>query len=530
MINKILNDSGIEFLLNNKKYLKIFDIGFSFVSHQFTKHKYSVDMQDFNVSFFNMPEITSLKLNDVEYDSYFISLTGFDIEISENIFKYNFSDNESLFSVHRFRWLLIGIEDFQNKEFAKKSISILNYWIDNFNTVGRIVNETYSICERLLNILYFISIVKENDIKIYEMINIEKLEKIYKLQIVDILSNIEYHGKYTNNHILNNARALYILGQVFSIDFVSITGYKLLENQYDVHIKEGVLQEGSFHYQVLITRTILEIYNISIQMEDKVMQLFLKNRLNMILSITQSLHSEFSSLYPLVGDVSPDFPVEFFHGFPFSKKNDSSKWNNIFNIKITDFECLESKYKFWKKFIFDKIEIWIIDKKFAALDHSHNDNGSFIIFYKGKPIIYDIGRFNYDRKNIYNFMLGQSSHNGIVHNIDFPRTSVFYKYFNKISDVKITENENIVNVMIEDVFLQKKYCYNLIINSNFVSIDTQEDLNLFCNPTSICDEMINFDDFKININHHNLTFSSCIMSLNYGKLNDIVKIEAINND
>ena len=514
MLNKFLNDKGVKFLLKNKKYLLLFKLILKFLQLKLktidNPYKYILNN---DISIQNIEIITNLKLRDNKINNYNIQLTGFNSEVDKNIFYLNFEDKESLFSVYRFRWLLIGIEKYQNKDFAYKAIDVLNYYIDNFENIGKRVNETYSICERLLNIIYFISILKENNL--IDKVNIDKLNIIFSFQLEDILSNIEYRGKFTNNHILNNTRALYILGAVLKIKELKDIGYLLLSENYDNHIKNGVLEEGSFHYQILLTRTMLEIYHISKICNDEKMLNFITMRVQQMLNITNNLHSNYSSKYPLVGDVSPDFPVEFFEGYPFSNVEYNSKWNNIFDIDIKNLKEFKNIDTFWKKFEFDKIEVWII-KRDKLMAHSHNDNGSFIIFYEGKEIISDIGRFTYRRNNKFSYMLEQKFHNGINEDIDISRESIFYNIFNFSSEIDIKKLENSLEVNIKDCF-EKEYNYKLIFHNNFISIVSHIEISINTNNFKyLSDNSVKIGNVEVKLD--NLTIDKIVVSYNYGEL------------
>ena len=530
-VSKLLNDNGFKLLLKDKRFDLFYDMLKERLEKKVEKEKHNIS---FDVNFSKLENITYLKMENKREENYTLELTGFKVNLTKDIFYLNFTDEESLFSVYRFRWLLLGIETYKDNGFAEEAIDVINYWLDNYDSLVLKVNETYSICERLLNILYFISIVKYNNVKELDKLNIHKLSKIFKLQINDILNNIENRGKYTNNHILNNARALYILGGLLKIDNIGSMGKDLLFSYFDILIKNGILLEGSFHYQVLLTRSMCEIYLVAKQIKDNQMIKFLFGELDKMLFYSSSLHSNFSSLYPLIGDISPDFPVEFFSGYPFSKQdNESSKWNNIFNFSF-DFskdQKYNSEFKFWEKYNYGDIEIWMINKKDGILPHGHNDNGSFTIFYKGKPILIDTGRYTYRRYHQNSNMTNTLSHTGIIYKteIDIDRQSIFSKSFNKYSVIKIEQNSNHINVNIEDYTKRYNYLYSLVIEENRVIIETQNEINLFVNEQDLTMKLDSFivDDLEIVLKDKKLLFDKAISSNNYGFFNSVVNIKGV---
>ena len=534
MFKKLLNDSGFLFLIHKKKYgelLKLIALyGVDKVKKSSQKHIDKIDKID--LSFENLINITNLHLKNEKQALYQIQLVGLEVNLSDTIFDYEFKDQESLFSVYRFRWLLIGLEHYQDYGFVKASIHVINKWIENFEVSGKKINETYSICERLLNILYFILVVKKNDASLLNELKVKKLEQIYKVQILDILNNIEDRGKYTNNHIINNARALYILGGVFQNNDLIQRAKKILDTHLHNHIKEGVLLEGSFHYQVLLTRTILEMYHIALKIDDEEMMRVLRPYVVQMLSVTQSLHSDFSDKYPVIGDISPDFPIEFFQGYPFSKSQQNSPWNNLFHINFTDIDfTFKSQYQYWEKYIFDAIEIWIVKKNNGLLPHGHNDNGSFHIFYQGQPILIDIGRFTYERNTMYDFMLLQSMHNGIANDIDLGRSSVFFGYFNKISSVKVKKNKNQIDVVLVDCFNEKEFSYSLSIGEKSITIQSKTMLQLFFSTIdTIKQNSIEVGDLKIIVKNKKIVLDNILCANNYGDIVLAQKVIGMNDE
>ena len=76
-----------------------------------------------------------------------------------------------------------------------------------------------------------------------------------------VMRNPEYHGDLnTNNHILNNARALILAGSFLDSQCLFDAGCWIFTNQFDKHINsDGVLREGSSHYQYVVTRWVVDI-------------------------------------------------------------------------------------------------------------------------------------------------------------------------------------------------------------------------------------------------------------------------------
>ena len=94
---------------------------------------------------------------------------------------------------------------------------------------------------------------------------LKKELRIIEKSLIEHLFYISYHLEFfsgrAQNHILNNARALYLGGQLMGLPEVAQVGRILFKSQTDKLIGlDGFLLEGSSHYQLLLTRTYTEIW------------------------------------------------------------------------------------------------------------------------------------------------------------------------------------------------------------------------------------------------------------------------------
>jgi len=339
------------------------------------------------------------------------------------IFNRIFEDDEDTFSVHRFKWLLILLADCPTQEAVDLGYDAIETWIEKFQTVSTPkVFESYSISERLINFLFFVIFTKKYSKK--KDVFWRQLCHSYEIQIGHLLLNLEYHWRYTNNHILNNARCLYICGSLLGIKNAKKIGQKILTSQTDKMIKYGILQEDSGHYQMLLTRSYLEILYTAHMVEDNEMIAWIQPRVSQMLCVCNSLQSKFQSEeYPLFGDISPDIFPEWILGRPFSQNNSEvSTWQKLFRINRSIMP-IHKKQSIGRQFNRDinnkwyylskgKFEVWVIAKtRSASISHGHADNGSFVIFYNGKPIFIDLGRYRYNKKDAESiFHLSQEAH------------------------------------------------------------------------------------------------------------------------
>ncbi len=559
MLNKIVkltNDETLSYLLKKRKFSILLNTFQRIASRtllkkkNFMPNKIQMDIEEINRSeiiiYFNtIVHVSSFKIVDTRPCSTESAprLSTANVQLSPKSFYMDFEDNETLFEVHRFGWLLTGLQKYANIAYCEKSAELLNYWIANFSDIKdncQSCQETYSICESLLNIYYFISTLKLN--KIDYTIDEKKLAHIFQIQLNYIVNNIEFRGENTNNHILNNARALYVLGSVFKINSLKTLGEELIYQYFPTIIRDGILLEGSSHYQMLLSRTFLEIYSISCKINDKEMIIFLKDDLIAMLNHCDSLQSKFTALYPLIGDVSPDFEPGFFSGFPFSSNREIiSPWyqlfgNNDIENLVTDSTNLEnSKYKFWNKFEYHNMELWIVKKNYGVLVHGHNDNGSFILFCNGKPIIIDIGRNSYDER-ISADSIKADSHNGLRlknEKLDVNRESILLYYIDIFSKCDIDQLENTISVKLTNFIRSFSATYKIIfIDKNTIKFLIPDRNSMLFNSTgNVTTEKKNIifeDGITIKTNKKNYILTKNNYSAQYGRLAKGCRIEASN--
>ena len=341
-----------------------------------------------------------------------------------------YDDKEDTFALHRFGWLLQLLSNNHNQQLPIKGLEWISQWWDSMkNQKHHISWETYSVSERICNFSIFLCAVK--NYVILDQTKILYLGNIVHKHLKYLIYNLEYRGVKTNNHILNNARALYLGGRLFDFPFARKFGYEILINETEKLLPNGVLKEGSTHYQLLLTRSFLDIYWVAIQTNDHMMLKWLSPKLRKMIKVCNKIviNNKNKSEIPLIGDISPDFPPSWFLSYPFSINNEiKTGWSRLWD---------------YSKFNFDKLPIdmseleernnerttsidWVIYEigRFKLIlrpvpgffqSHSHADEGSFNLFIDEYPVIVDPGsyRFDYlDRKS--SKRLSAISHNTIT--------------------------------------------------------------------------------------------------------------------
>ena len=312
---------------------------------------------------------------------------------------YN-KETQNLF--FRFHWILELLTK-NNNEGIKSQIELVRKFIDieNKKTI-KVLNAPYNISERISNLSIFFIFLEKFNLKKNELD--QKFKKYIYSQLILLLKKLEYlpSGRI-NNHILNNARALYI-GAIFigNREILEISKKIIKKHLPQMLSESGFLKENSTHYHNLVTKSICEIYLASKDIDDQVFMLWLENLLIKMLSVSKKFvffNDVKFNPQPKLGDISPDFGLNWFDLYSHSQKNWSSLWN---------LENLPKLQKFEKSLIEENIFILNINKwklisctdtnsRFLSSGHGHEDFGSFIIYFDGLEIISDIGRFSYDQ-------------------------------------------------------------------------------------------------------------------------------------
>ena len=313
---------------------------------------------------------------------------------------YNKLDIEELNASHRFHWIIISLSNNKNNLSHIKFIKDIEKWILKFSeNKDKIAWHPYNVSERICNWIIFLHYLDSSNEKI---INI--MRKQINTHLYFLINNLEFPAsKKVNNHIINNIRAIYIGGQFTKNQNLINLAKILLKDKYnDLISTNGILKESSVHYQFLITKSILEIYLISLNVNDEELISFLKSKVRVLLESCNFFMTNPKidiNKIPKIGDVSPDIPFTWFNPF---KKNG---WGNIWKFCAVEEDYLNNKIEIdgWIKL--KKYDWTIFSFSHPRLDeypsgHGHDDFASMNIFFNNQPILIDIGCMSYDYNNI----------------------------------------------------------------------------------------------------------------------------------
>lgn len=325
-------------------------------------------------------------------------------------------DPEVYWTLHQFGWLLILIlagDDLINED---KVSYYLNEWI---NRLGNKSDDqswrSFSISERLCNWIRILSFFELSQLRL-------KVIRSMEVQSHHLVRHLEsFRDGSTNNHLINNGRALYVVGTILKNAGLANIGRKVLvEESHRQYTPEGFLDEGSSHYQLIFTRAYLEALEVASIAKDMEMVQSLTGNVAKMLRACAFFADERAVeewKIPFIGDISPDPPPGLFNRTMrfwqlaknaskgpegclteinisepwFSGRNDNSldmtEKNNgwLCNPQSGYYRWDGEHYCVW----------WHARRAGIRRLHSHNDWGGFQMHINGEPLFIDTGRDTY---------------------------------------------------------------------------------------------------------------------------------------
>jgi hypothetical protein len=288
--------------------------------------QHSKRTRNVTILFEKLPKVISLqKLASQEQTE--VQLAGKCIPITQRFdWKYVDPDIENTFSLNRFGWLMTLLCNNPSEKMSRHALYWISNWIDVMgNDTNHSAWESYSVSERLSNWPFILLMARH-----FTDVSSEQTDKIAQsmtFQVQYLLENLELKGALTNNHILNNARGLYIggltLGDNEAVSFAKRLFYEWTPKLFH---EDGMLREHSSHYQFLLCQRYEQVYYLSRSFQDDSFTDFMGQWSTLMKGICN-----FFSVYgpdklwsmPLFGDISPDYPPVWFS--PYSKEG----WSTI---------------------------------------------------------------------------------------------------------------------------------------------------------------------------------------------------------
>lgn len=286
--------------------------------------------------------------------------------------------------------------------------------------------EPYSCCERVCNLLTWISFIPKQ-------LRAEVLAKqqtamiqLLNTSLHHIYEHLEYYGKPTNNHILNNARALILCGIALQHAQGVDCGLRLLQNLLPHLIqKDGMLRERSTHYQLIVLNWLLDTeWFLSAHKPSSQLQ-WLHATIVRMAQAAAHLCDEDGFLMIYFGDISPDAtPVDtamrlrgcYPQQWPIQANKIKTK------IKIMDSSDEMHIHQCDDFYFLKKNSQQIMVSHHAGVypqphpTHAHNDLTSFIWMVDQQPVLIDCGRSRYTKDDISTQQKSACGHNSVFVN------------------------------------------------------------------------------------------------------------------
>lgn len=320
-------------------------------------------------------------------------------------------DREDYLAKYRFgelQQLMLNKDEHETKHYQLPSV--IAQWIANPPNKQDLAWETYSSCERIANLLTWISFIP-----LQERAHVLPINIIPFLNdsLQDIHAHLEYYQHNTNNHILNNARALILCGVVLNHPSAISDGIAILKHMLPILIQpQGMLRERSTHYQLIVLNWLLDAYAFLKASQNTQQCQFLLETIIRCRNAAATFCDQHGFLQTAIGDLSPDITPDL----------SAERLRNCYpdfwpkkNELPLPFFYHQDDYFFINK-NHHKIIFNCPTESFPLLhpSHGHNDITSFIWIYDDQPLLIDSGRTRYCKDPI-----STQQHSAYGHNLAF---------------------------------------------------------------------------------------------------------------
>lgn len=338
----------------------------------------------------------------------------------------SFSDAEDAYALHRFHWVLSALAQTPDRPFADQAWSIVLNWIDSFSSRPEGPEwQSYTVAERIVNWLILYQVLSRSGVRVRRR---RKFLASVCRQAQHLLTHLEYYGPgRTFNHILQDARALYLAARVFGNESWATPAREILLHEAGRMFSEsGFLGEDSSHYHWLVCRSYVEVLRLAETTLDPSFHAALKPFVRRFLTAALFFLPDPRGSLPLIGDVSPDCPPEWLKCVPFvglrwlgesssSVGLEGAGWHRVWHAgrrraswagsrtqgtSLRDGEWTSFPDAGWHRFRNPTYTIFwhapgLVRPRYTS--HGHADADAFELHWKGEPFIVDTGRSTYEQ-------------------------------------------------------------------------------------------------------------------------------------
>ena len=369
---------------------------------------------------------------------------------------HTFSDPEIEISLHRWGWLLWGLNENSASLSREQGLALVRSWLRYCEPTDSFGLDAYSTSERIVNGSIFFLKTGDGTIP-------PDIQSSFRRMSLQVAENLEYYeGDRTGNHAFNNARGLFFAGTLAdSPDAIALAFAIFRERLPKIISHDGFLREASSHYHFLFTRWILEVYWLAVQNGQKVIAAFLAPYAGKFVEhcwfflVKDEVNGNWS--IPLIGDISPDFTPEWLLSVPWSSLatelympevlpcyQGDDGWATLFGItpcvddKSPVYQSISYPKSFWHRIVQGQSIVFVHAESLdgaARADHRHLDLGGFVLYRSGALILSDCGRIDYTQSALSEYGRGAYAHNtvfvnGLSPDVDAP--SWFQKSYKSV--------------------------------------------------------------------------------------------------
>jgi hypothetical protein len=324
--------------------------------------------------------------------------------------RFDADDNEGYFFSHR--WGNCFTAALASESAAATALTEVLAWLRNPPAKSDAAWETYSSCERVANLAVMLS-AHAGCRRLVEEDHAAAITGFFAESLHWIGSRLEYYGiARTNNHILNNARALVVGGSVLGDAAAVECGLRLFAHMaQELFQPQGFLRERSAHYQCVVTNWLFDTLHFAraaaVDRQQARAALAALEALSLrVSSATALLVEACDGLDTQIGDISPDnhpsaaiARLRRLYPSAFAGSNEQPDWRR------DDWLCVSNSQH---RLLACGLPY---DCPFDYTTHGHPDLGSFIWAYDGRAILVDAGRASYCNDTSSRLQAGPAGHN-----------------------------------------------------------------------------------------------------------------------
>jgi hypothetical protein len=452
-------------------------------------------------------------LNPTNLNIYSYDLTYYEyMNEKYNLFNYEFEDNSKspkwfyldlptdkdvkiVWEINRLQFLPIMAVDFLKTgdiKILNRIKDIIKEW-DSKNPydVGINWHSNLEVAIRSISLLL-------TYILLYDHIKSKEIEELIFKHGYHVYRDINYTEKcIPNNHLIGEATALYILGNIYDSQQSKkwINKAKVILNDYIEHLRDdGTYKEASLSYHRFVLQMYLLVYLFSIKFQDNFIENPLTNKLVKAYIFLKSIEKPDGS-FPQFGDWDDGVyyklnnePIENYKYFVdtlgYIVGNNDEKnleveiLEQLFgNIKIGenyknnfDFNNVYKLFEIGKYGVYKDNNIYLFINNQEQIFHSHADGLSIELSLNGKNILIDSGTYNYNLdKELRQYFRSTRAHNTVYLGVDQSTQIGSFRWIDqpKISLRKLKKEigfEGIINYKNKSMHKRKVIIENNIIN------------------------------------------------------------------